>query len=106
MSLLRRQYAIDNHLGRYRKALKSLFEINAFDEFKLYTEKHCLFSEALDLYRYQENLFIEIMRMYANYLHQDAKFKEAGIGESRSFNMTSTVSYPPSIRICPQQFRC
>lgn len=84
MALLRRQYSIDNHLGRYRKALTHLYEMNAFDEVKLYTEKHCLFAEALDLYRYHENFLVEIMRLYADYLHKIAKFKEAGIGTSES----------------------
>ena len=55
--------------------------MNAFDEIKLYTMKHCLFTETLDLYRYQENYLVEIMPLYADYLHQNAKFKEAGIGK-------------------------
>ena len=82
MSLLRKQYFIDNHLGRYRKALNHLHAMNAWDEVKLYTEKHSLFAEALNLYRYQEDFLIEIMRMYADHLHNTSKFKEAGIGES------------------------
>ena len=82
MSLLRRRHFIDNHLGRYHRALNHLHEINAFDEVKLYTEKHSLFAEALELYRYQEDQLIEIMRMYAGYLHKNGTFTEAGIGES------------------------
>lgn len=82
MSLLRRRYSIDNHLGRYDKALNHLHDINAFDEVKIYTEKHSLFAAALDLYRYQEDQLIEIMRMYADYLHKKGNFSEAGIGKS------------------------
>jgi elongator complex protein 1 len=82
MALLRRQYSIDNHLGRYRKALTHLCELKAFDEVKLYTVKHCLFAEALDQYRYQESFLVEIMRLYADHLQQNEKFKEAGIGQS------------------------
>lgn len=80
MARLRRQYSIDDYLGRYRKALSHLREMNAFDEVKPYTEKHSLFAEALDLYRYQEDHLIEIMHMYADYLHKIGNFKEAGIG--------------------------
>lgn len=82
MTLLRRQYSVDNHLGRYRKALNHLHEMNAFDEVKVYTEKHSLFAEALNLYRYQEDHLTELMRMYADYLHKIGNFKEAGIGKS------------------------
>lgn len=84
MTLLRRNFSIDNHLGRYRKALNHLYEMNALDEVKLYTEKHSLFAEALDLYRYREEFLIEIMRMYADHLNHISKFKEAGIGKSAS----------------------
>ena len=83
MTSFRRQYSIDNHLGRHRKALNHLYEMNVFDEVKVYTEKHSLFTEALDLYRYQEDHLIEIMRMYADYLHKIGNFKEAGIGKSK-----------------------
>lgn len=78
--LLRRQYAIDDHLGRYHKALKHLCDLSAFDKVKTYTVKHGLYPEALDFYRYQEDQLKEIMRLYADYLQQDGKFKEAGIG--------------------------
>lgn len=81
MDLFRRKYSIDDYLGRYRKALKHLYDMNAFEEVKVFTKKHCLFSEALDLYRYQETFLTEIMPLYADYLHQNEKFKEAGIGE-------------------------
>ena len=79
MSVVRRQYSIDDHLGRYKKALKHLCELGAFNEVKDYTIKHGLYSEALVFYRYQENKLREIMRLYADFLQQNGKFKEAGV---------------------------
>lgn len=79
-STLRRQFSIDNHLNRYKKALNHLCEMKAFDEVKTYTVKHGLYSEALDFYRYQEDQLKELMRLYADHLHQEKKFEEAGIG--------------------------
>jgi len=78
--LLRRQYSIDNHLGRHQKALRHLCELGAFDEVKTYTVKHSLYPEAQNFYRYQEDQLKQIMRLYADYLQQDGNFKEAGIG--------------------------
>ena len=79
MSVLRRQYSIDNHLGRFKKALRHLCELGAFDEVQQYTMKHNLYPEALDFYRYQEDKLREIMRLYADSLQQNGKFKEAGV---------------------------
>lgn len=79
MSVLRRQYSIDNHLGRFKKALRNLCDLGAFDEVKNYTIRHGLFPEALDFYRYQEDKLREMMRLYADFLQQNGKFKEAGI---------------------------
>ena len=79
MSALRRQYSIDNHLSRFRKALSHLCELGAFHEVKDYTIKHSLYSEALDFYCYQEDKLKEIMRLYADFLQQTGRFKEAGM---------------------------
>lgn len=79
MSALRRQYSIDNHLSRFKKALRHLCELDAFDEIKDFTIKHNLYAEALDFYRYQEDKLREIMRLYADYLQQNGNFKEAGV---------------------------
>lgn len=78
--LFRRQYSIDNNLGRYTKALKHLCELGAFDEVKAHTVKHGLYPEALNFYRYQEDQLKNIIGLYADHLQQDGKFKEAGIG--------------------------
>ena len=79
MSVLRRQYTIDDHLGRFGKALRHLCDLGALDEVKIYTTKHNLYPEALDVYRYQEDKLSEIMRLYADFLQRNGKFKEAGI---------------------------
>lgn len=79
MPVLRRQYSIDNHLGRFKKALRHLCDLSAFDEVKEYTKKHGLYPEALNFYRYQEDKLMEIMRLYADFLQQNGKFKEAGV---------------------------
>ncbi len=79
MPVLRRQYSIDNYLGRFKKALKHLCDLGAFGEVKDYTIKHGLYPEALDFYRYQEDKLRDIMRLYADFLQQNGKFKEAGV---------------------------
>ena len=79
MSVLRRQYSIDNHLGRFKKALKHLCELGTFNEVKDYTLKHRLYPDALVFFRYKEDKLREIMRLYAGFLQQNGKFKEAGV---------------------------
>ncbi|KAL6714895.1 putative elongator complex protein 1 [Lecanora helva] len=77
--LLRRKYWIDDHLGRHRKALRHLCELNAFDEVKTYAIKHSLYTEAMEYYRYQDNNLENITRLYGDYLNQQGKYKEAGL---------------------------
>ena len=89
MSVLRRQYSIDNHLGRFKKALRHLCELGAFDEVQQYTIKHNLYPEALDFFRYQEDKLREIMRLYADFLQQNGKFKEAGVAYEYLANCSS-----------------
>jgi hypothetical protein len=85
MPALRRQYSIDNYLGRYGKALRHLCELNALDEVKSYTVIHELYSEALEFYRYQEERLMEIMHLYADYLQTNGNFKDAGIGPLKPY---------------------
>ena len=89
MSVLRRQYSIDNHLGRFMKALRHLCELGVFDEVKDYTIKHGLYPEALDFYRYQEDKLRGIMRLYADFLQQNGNFREAGVAYEYLSNYTS-----------------
>ena len=83
--LLRRKYCIDNHLGRFQKALKHLIEMDAFDEVKAYTAKHDLYQDSLDFYRYQEAKLHDITRLYADHLLQKSEYKSAGIGSLHLF---------------------
>ncbi|WEW55517.1 Putative elongator complex protein 1 [Emydomyces testavorans] len=76
---LRRRYEIDNHLGRYAKALKNLHALHEHEELKLYTIKHSLYREALELYKYQPDLLRDMTQLYADHLHDQSKYKEAAI---------------------------
>lgn len=95
MPPLRRQFSIDNHLGRYGKALKNLYQINALEEIKGYLLKHSLYTEALELYRYRPDELSDIMRLYADYLRDNSKPKEAGIGDSHLHTRMVDVADPP-----------
>ncbi|KLJ10002.1 elongator complex protein 1 [Blastomyces silverae] len=79
MPELRRQYEIDNHLGRVRKAIKTLHALHAYDELKLYAIKHTLYSDALELYKYQPELLRDMSHLYADYLYDQSNYKEAAI---------------------------
>lgn len=83
MPSLRRHHTIDAHLKRYSKALQHLYDLDVFDELKAYTIKHNLYKEALKLYRYQPARLQEIMRLYADHLNSESKYKEAGLGISQ-----------------------
>lgn len=93
MTPLRRQHSIDNHLGRFGKALKHLHSLNVFEETKNYALKHDLYVEALELYRYQKDHLAEIMRLYADHLHQISNFNEAGIGDLFSYPLGSDLAH-------------
>lgn len=80
MPELRRRHAIDNHLGRYAKALTSLHADNAHEELKAYAIRHILYKEALELYKYQPEQLQDMTREYADYLQEQSNYKEAGIG--------------------------
>ncbi|KAL8708632.1 MAG: hypothetical protein Q9225_007574 [Loekoesia sp. 1 TL-2023] len=77
MELLRRKFSIDNYLGRFKKALQHLQNLNAFDELKAYTIRHSLYDEALGFYRYDDDKYFSIMQLYADHLKSTSWFKEA-----------------------------
>jgi len=79
MATLRRQYSIDDYLGRFSKAIRHLYDLDAFDEVESYVVKHTLYSQALEMYRYQDKKLAVIMRLYGEYLRKNANYKEAGI---------------------------
>jgi len=89
MTILRRNFTIDNDLKRYEKALTNLYNIDVFDEFKEYTQKNELYCHGLELYRYQREKLNDLMRLYADYLNNQRSFKKAGIGNGISVNCTS-----------------
>lgn len=82
MPLLRRQFSIDDHLGRYQKALGHLRGLDHFGEFKEYMIKHQLYQAALNMYKLEPENMKEIMTLYAGYLESRSRFKEAGLGKS------------------------
>lgn len=91
---LRRQYSIDNHLGRVGKALRHLHDLNEFDEVKNHVLKHVLYVEALELYRYQaDDHLAEIMRLYADHLHRSSNFRDAGIGDLFPYPCASDLAH-------------
>ena len=79
MPTLRRQYSIDDHLCRYSKAFRHLYDLDAFEEAKAYVVKHTLYIQALELYRYQPQKLSILMRLHADYLQQNAQYKQAGL---------------------------
>ncbi|KAA8908123.1 elongator complex protein-like protein 1 [Sphaerosporella brunnea] len=80
MEELRRRYTIDDKLGRYFKALKSLYEMGPehFEESRSYTIQKELYTDALQLYKYEAEHLKTIMRDYASFLHSMNCFREAG----------------------------
>ncbi|KAF2840587.1 elongator complex protein 1 [Patellaria atrata CBS 101060] len=94
MTPLRRRFTIDDHLGRHSKALTHLKEADDFEELKAYTEKHELHSTALDLYKYEQDRFNAIMKLYADFLNPRNRFKEAGIAyEYLSDHTSASAAY-------------
>ena len=98
MPELRRRYAIDDYLGRWTKALQTLYEMNVFEEFKAYMVRHNLYETGLEVARYQEDNVKSITRVYADYLQSTSFFKEAGVGKLASnnpikFHMLTGVAY-------------
>ncbi|MBI0320593.1 hypothetical protein JBF12_48150 [Streptomyces javensis] len=77
----RRQFEIDNHLSLFEKALGHLYALNAHDEISAYVAKHILYKEALELYKYQTEHQREITKLYADYLQDQSRHKDAAIGK-------------------------
>lgn len=102
MEALRRQFSIDDHLGRFQKALRHLCDLHAFEEVKPYTVKHNLYAEALDFYRYQDDKLKEIMKVYADHLQSSGNFKDAGIGMKGSRFLSQLLLTHHSLRVPPR----
>lgn len=78
--MLRKQFEIDNYLGRWTKALGHLHGLGAHEELREYVVKHVLYKDAIDIYKYQPEQLRDISLLYANYLQEASKYKDAGIG--------------------------
>ncbi|KAL5120473.1 putative elongator complex protein 1 [Pleosporales sp. CAS-2024a] len=76
---IRRQFQIDDQLGRRTKALRHLKDLHAHDEVQGYVQKHLLYSEALAMYQYDNSRIKEIMKLYADYLKDTNKHKDAAL---------------------------
>jgi elongator complex protein 1 len=76
---IRRQFQIDDQLGRQAKALTHLKELQAYDEVQDYVQKHVLYAEALAMYQYDNARLKEIMRLYGDYLRSTNKNREAAL---------------------------
>ena len=102
--MLRRQFSIDNHLGRFQKALRHLCDLHAFEEVKPYAVKHNLYAKALDFYRYQDDKLKEIMKLYADHLQSSGNFRDAGIGMKGSLFLFQLLLTHHSLRVPPRLY--
>lgn len=89
---LRREFAIDDHLGRREKALGHLKVVNDFAEVQKYTVKHNLYKAALNLYRYDEVAHRILTELYASHLESVSKFREAGLAYESVQNFAKATS--------------
>lgn len=89
MTELRRCYTIDDRLGRNAKALKHLHGMGdeSFEEVKRYVQKHNLFTQAFDLYKYQMDNLKSLTKIYAAHLVENSQFREAAFGKPRHHSL-------------------
>ena len=80
MDLRRRCYCIDNDLRRYDKALVHLLQLDCFEEVTSYVQKHELYEKALSQCSYDKDKTDQLMFLYANFLRQNNRYREAGMG--------------------------
>ncbi|KAI1007143.1 Elongator complex protein 1 [Podosphaera aphanis] len=90
--LLRRQFMIDDHLGRHIKALTHLHALEAFTELQAYTKKHSLYSTALTLYRYNPTQHATLTSLQANYLESKSDFSAAALAYESLSNYPKATS--------------
>ena len=101
MPELRRQFTIDDHLGRREKALIHLKELNSFDELQKYMVKHSLYQTGLAAYRYDNERHAILMDSYAQHLESKSDFREAGLAyESLGNYQKATACYRSAGATC------
>lgn len=97
LPVLRRQFAIDDHLGRHAKALTSLRESLPADEtaeIDAYIMKHSLYQPALTLYRYTPARLAAITHLYAQHLEAKSQNHAAALAyESLSLFAEASQCY-------------
>ncbi|PSK34479.1 Elongator complex protein 1 [Elsinoe australis] len=78
---LRRKFTIDNDLRRYGKAIAALLAMgqDVWEETLRYVVRHELYGEAVEGVKYQREKRGEVMRLWAEWLGERNRFKEAGI---------------------------
>lgn len=79
MSVLRRQFTIDDKLGKREKALDHLKALGDFEEASSYAVKHKLYQHALKIYRLEPEHHRTLTDLYASYLRTTSQFREAGL---------------------------
>ncbi|POS88075.1 hypothetical protein EPUL_000294 [Erysiphe pulchra] len=109
-STIRRQFSIDDFLGRHVKALSWLHELDSYPEFQAYTQKNSLYPTALSLCRYNETKHADIMLLYAKYLESKSEYPSAALAyealsdytKATSCYLTSGSSYWRQALYCAQ----
>ena len=88
----RRRFTIDDHLGRWEKALAHLKELDVFDEFCGYTTRHALYRSAFRLYRYDDGRSRTLTELYAAHLESISDFRQAGLTYESLHNYVKATS--------------
>jgi elongator complex protein 1 len=83
---LERKFTINDDLKRYALALRNLYDLGDFEKLKDYTVKHDLYSPAIELCRHQNARLTDIMQLFATFLNNANKYKEAAIGTRSNHN--------------------
>ncbi|CCH62948.1 hypothetical protein TBLA_0I02920 [Henningerozyma blattae CBS 6284] len=81
---LRRRFLIDDYLKNYEKALEALVEsskdeTNVNQEIQEYVDTHCLYKNALDIYRHDTSKQNVIYRSFARHLSSKQEYSEAAM---------------------------
>ncbi|KAK4214482.1 IKI3 family-domain-containing protein [Rhypophila decipiens] len=91
MSVLRRQFTIDDKLAKREKALDHLRAIGDFDEASSYCVKHKLYQHALKIYRLETEHHRTLTDLYASHLRSVSQFREAGLAYESLGNFASAT---------------
>jgi elongator complex protein 1 len=91
METLRRKFTIDDDLGRKKKALGHLRDLDDFEALKNYTVKHELYSDAIDFYKYDRSRLEELTRLNADFLNSYNRYREAGLAYEFLNDLSSAI---------------